>query len=61
MQYLYDIFTVLFYNMASVFILYVPPNCNFKKESYLFYTLEYVTWTHKAKKYVNSIDVVFVF
>ena len=26
-----------------------------------FYTLEYVTWTHKAKKYVNSIDVVFVF
>ena len=48
MQYLYDIFTVLYYNMATVFILYVPPNCNFKKESYL-------TWPYKAKTYVNSI------
>ena len=25
MQYLYDIFTVLYYNMAKVLILYVPP------------------------------------
>ena len=51
MQYLYDIFTVLNYNMATVFILYVPPNCNFKKYAITkqFYTLEYVTWPHKAK------------
>ena len=31
MQYLYDIFAVLYYNMATVFILYVPPYCNFTK------------------------------
>ena len=46
MQYLYDIFTVLYHSMATAFILYVPPT-NF--------TFEYVTWPHEAKTYVNSI------
>jgi hypothetical protein len=31
MQYLCDIFTVLYSNMATIFLPYVPPNCNFKK------------------------------
>ena len=43
--------------MATVFILHIPPNCNFKKGSY-FLTIVYienVIWPHEAKTYVNSI------
>ena len=41
MQYLYDILAVLYYNMATVFILDIPPNCNIKKGSYFLTILQY--------------------
>ena len=56
MQYLYDIFTVLHYNIATVFVLY-HLIATLKKNaiSKQFYTLEHVTWPHEDKTFVNSI------
>ena len=56
MQYLCDIFKVLSYNMATVFVLYLPPTpLKNKAISKQFYTYLHMFWPHKAKTYVNSI------
>ena len=55
MQYLFDIFTVLYYNMEKVIMYHLIATLKKKAISKQFYTLEYVTWPHKAKIYVNSI------
>ena len=53
MHYLYDIFTVLYYNMATIWHTIK----NLKKEviSKQFHTFEYVTWPQGAISYVNSL------
>ena len=56
---IYDIFTIFYYNMEKSLYCMFHTIASYLKGNYFYtiyiYTLEYVTWPHEAKTYVNSL------
>ena len=55
MQYLYDIqYCITIWQQSLYYITHLIATLKKKAISKQLYTLEYVTWPHEAKTYVNS-------